>query len=463
MFREVVQSPDTPVFLKWEAERSFAHLHEDAGQTDLADHEYREALATFETARSELQHEDSRLPFLTNASRIYDDYIHFLVTRGKTTEALQVADFSRARTLAEGLGLLPQGSSFEPHPLNAQQIVRRAGGTVLFYWLGEEHSYLWVVTPERIGLFQLPPAADIKARVDRYRKAIIDQRETSPAAGEDGIALYRMLVSPAEKLLPKAARIFVVPDASLNSLNFETLRVPDPEPHYWIEDVTIANVSSLRLLQASHAPHTRGADKLLLFGDPLSPNGSFPRLPKASIEMECIKKHFRTTQESVFSGDRATPPAYLVSQPERFGYIHFVAHGTASRLNPLDSAIVLSATSLGGDSYKLYARDIIRHPLRAELVTVSTCRSAGERAYSGEGLVGLSWAFVRAGAHNVIGALWDVSDDSTPQLMDELYTDLNNGEAPESALRHAKLKILHSTGSFHKPFYWAPFQIYTGS
>lgn len=114
------------------------------------------------------------------------------------------------------------------------------------------------------------------------------------------------------------------------------------------------------------------------------------------------------------------------------------------------------------DSFKLYARDIIHHPLRAELVTVSTCRSAGTRAYSGEGLVGLSWAFVRAGAHNVIGALWDVSDASTPQLMDELYGELKKGETPDAALRHAKLTLLRS-GTFRKPFYWAPFQLYTGS
>ena len=122
-----------------------------------------------------------------------------------------------------------------------------------------------------------------------------------------------------------------------------------------------------------------------------------------------------------------------------------------------------SKGNVGDDSFKLYARDIIHHPLRAELVTVSTCRSAGARAYSGEGLVGLSWAFVRAGAHNVIGALWDVSDASTPQLMDELYGELKKGETPDSALRHAKLSLLHSSASFRKPFYWAPFQLYTGS
>jgi len=505
-FHAVAQSPDCPVFLKWEAERSLARLYEDENKLDSAKNEYRTALATFETARSELQHEDSRLPFLTNASRIYDDYIHFLVSQGKTEEALQVADFSRARTLSEGLGLLSKGSSFAPEPLNPQQIAGHAGGTVLFYWLGEMQSYLWATTPQKVSLFQLPSSAEIKTRVERYRKAIIDQRESSPTANDDGTALYRILVEPAKDLLPKNGKVFIIADASLNSLNFETLLVAnapaasakdapkgenkgEPTQHYWIEDVTLSSASSLRMLKAFHATHDKGSGNLLLFGDAISPNEDFPALPKASIEMASIKKHFAPAREEVFSREQATPPAYLASKPERFSYIHFVAHGTASRLSPLDSAIVLSklstskpSTSMPStkadvqaarpgnadvnaeeDAYKLYARVIEPHPIRAELVTVSTCRSAGERAYSGEGLVGLSWAFIRAGAHNVIGALWDVSDISTPQLMDELYGELKKGEAPDAALRNAKLTLLHSSASFRKPFYWAPFQLYTGS
>jgi CHAT domain-containing protein len=498
-FREVAQAKDTPVFLKWEAERSLARLYEDEKQVDSANREYRASLSTFETARSELQHEDSRLPFLTNASRIYDDYIHFLVAQGKSDEALQVAEYSRGRTLTEGLGLLQKGTSFKLEPLNAQQVAGRSGGTVLFYWLGEERSYLWAITPQKIKLFPLPPATEIKARVERYRKAIIDQRESLQTASDDGAELYRILVEPAKYLLPrslapkdeekkslaKTGKVFIVPDGSLNSLNFETLIVsaaqpesqPGPraesQPHYWIEDVTLSSASSLRMLRAFHAAHSKGAGNLLLFGDAISPNEDFPQLPEAAIEMANIGKHFPSSQEQVFSREQANPPAYLASKPERFSYIHFVAHGTASSLSPLDSAIVLSrpntsktdASKAGAeeDSFKLYARDIIHHSLRAELVTVSTCRSAGTRAYSGEGLVGLSWAFVRAGAHNVIGALWDVSDASTPQLMDELYGELKKGETPDAALRHAKLTLLRSGAAFRKPFYWAPFQLYAGS
>jgi CHAT domain-containing protein len=130
-------------------------------------------------------------------------------------------------------------------------------------------------------------------------------------------------------------------------------------------------------------------------------------------------------------------------------------------LSPLDSAIVLSKTGTVDDSFKLYAREIVRHRLRADLVTISACYGAGERSYAGEGLVGLSWAFLGAGAHNVIAALWDVADASTEQLMETFYAELDRGAPLDSALRAAKLSLLR--GRFHNPFYWAPFQLYKGS
>jgi CHAT domain-containing protein/Flp pilus assembly protein TadD len=462
IFRQVAQDPKNNVSLKWEAEHSMARLYEDENQSNSAEQEYRAALSTFETARSALQHDDSQLPFLTNASRIYDDYIHFLITQGKTNQALQVADYSRARTLTEGLGLLRKGTSFSPQPVNAPQISRNAGGAILFYWLGEKQSYLLAITPQKTSLFPLPAASEIDAVVKRYRKALAGPQDVLEAGNADGSSLFHTLVEPALRLLPKNAKVFIVPDGSLNSLNFETLLVSGPQPHYWIEDVTIADASSLRMLGMSRG--TNGSSgKLLLFGDAVAPNSDYPPLPKAAAEMESIAKHFPPAQQQVLAREHATPPAYLGSKPEQFSFIHFVAHGTASRLSPLDSAIVLSKATAEDDSFKLYARDIIHLRLRADLVTISTCYGAGTRAYSGEGLVGLSWAFLRAGAHNVIGALWEVSDASTPQLMDQLYDEVKKGKSPETALRTAKLSLLHSNSAFRKPFYWAPFQLYTGS
>jgi CHAT domain-containing protein len=481
MFRAVEQDKICPVFLKWEAEHSLARLYEDDKRPDSADREYRTALATFEAARDTVRHEDSQLSFLTNASRIYDDYIHFLVARGKTDDALRWADYSRARTLAEGLGLLAKGASTGPPPLNPQPIARQAEGTVLFYWLGEKQSYLWAITPQKTTLFVLPPSSEIEAAVQRYRKALGGPQDVLESADRDGRSLYRTLIAPVQSFLKPDAKVFVIPDGSLNNLNFETLLVSGPTPsetrlHFWIEDVTIANASSLRVLAASRAVKGKNKEKrdrgLLLVGNSVAPNDKYPELPKAAAQMESVARHFPAAVQRIFTREKATPAAYLASSPEQFSYIHFVAHGTASRLSPLDSAIVLSKSLLSktapaegnaeNDSFKLYARDIIRRPLRADLVTISACYGAGERAYSGEGLVGLSWAFLRAGAHNVVAALWEATDASTEQLMDKFYDELNKGASPDAALRAAKLSLLRG-GGFRNPFYWAPFQLYAGS
>jgi CHAT domain-containing protein/Tfp pilus assembly protein PilF len=472
-FEAVANDPACPNFLKWEAQRSMARLYEAQSRPDLADGEYRAALATFEKARAAVKSTDSLLSFLANASSIYDDYIRFLVAHGKTDEALRWADYGRARTLAEGLGLIANAPDAGPPPLHAQEIARRAHGAILFYWLGDQKSYLWAITPRRTSLCVLPPAATIEEVVRRYRQALNGPQDTLEITERDGQSLYQMLIAPARPLLPIGSRIFIVPDGGLNNLNFETLIVSDanaaepvlskPKFHYWIEDVTVANASSLRILAASNAATAKNENEhernLLLIGDSISPSNEYPELPKADAQMKGVARHFPPTQERIFARQQANAAAYLQSNPEQYAYIHFVAHGTASRLSPLDSAIVLSRGSAQGDSFKLYARDIVRHPLQADLVTISACYSAGERSYTGEGLVGLSWAFLRAGAHNVIAALWDVTDASTELLMDRFYEETNRGANPENALRAAKLFLLRHT-KFQNPFYWAPFQLY---
>ena len=466
LFREVEQDTQVNASLKWRAEHGKAELYEDGHRTDLADREYRAALTTFEGARASLKRNDARLPFSTNAAGIYDDYIRFLVERGKPEEALRWADYSRARTLAEGLGSAAQESPISPlrpppRP-DAQNIARRLQCAILFYWLGTKSSYLWGITPQKTSLFPLPRGAEIDAAVQRYRKALGGPQDVLASADREGLYLYNTLIAPAGGLLPRDAKVFVLPDGSLNNLNFETLLVPEPKVHYWIEDATVAVASSLHLLSSFSSTTRNNRRNLLLVGNSIAPNDRYPELPKAAMEMDTVAGHFPPDQRQVLARDQATPAAYLSSDPIQFSYIHFVAHGTASRLRPLDSAIVLSKSSADNDSFKLYARDIVRHPLRAELVTISACYGAGERAYSGEGLVGLSWAFLRAGAHHVIAALWEASDASAEQLMGQFYNGLDRGKNPDVALHAAKLSLLHGS-AFHKPFYWAAFQLYVGS
>jgi CHAT domain-containing protein len=179
--------------------------------------------------------------------------------------------------------------------------------------------------------------------------------------------------------------------------------------------------------------------------------------------MQRVEQHFSPQGQTVLGQARAVPAAYAMSGPDQYRYIHFVAHGTASRSSPLDSAVILSPAPKNPEDFKLYARDIVHHPLHARLVTISACYGSGLRSYVGEGLVGLAWAFLRAGAHGVIAALWQADDAATPLLMDRLYGELEAGRTPDEALRTAKLTLIHSSSVYRKPFYWGAFQLYAGS
>jgi CHAT domain-containing protein len=461
LFREVAAAPESEVPLKWEAQENLARLYEDENRPSDAVRQYKLSLATLENSRSSLRQEELRLPFLANAAHLQDDYIHFLVTQGASAEALQVADYSRAQTLSEGLDSMNKSSISRPAAIETpQKLDEHTDATILFYWLGPKYSYLWVVTRNQISLFPLPSIAVIDALVQSYRKELQGPRDVLRSANQNGIDLYNILVAPARREIAEHSPTIIVPDGTLNNLNFETLLVPGNKSHYLIEDATIINAGSLRLLRASSRIRASGS-KLLLIGDPISPNHEYADLPDAAVEIQSIEKHFAPSDRTVFTGAAATSYSYLNSSLDRFSYIHFVAHATASRLSPLESAVILSKVGLDDDSFKLYARDIVRRPVQADLVTISTCYGAGARAYTGEGLVGLSWAFLRAGAHNVIAALWQASDSATPQLMDRLYEELAAGHSPDVALRTAKLALLHSDSVFRKPFYWAPFQLYS--
>ena len=461
LFRVVEKDPASQTSMRLGAEHELARLYEAEMNPIAADRMYRSSLTTFESARDQLHNEESKLPFLANATSIYDDYIHFLVAQRKSEAALALADQSRARTLQQGLGMKSNvglGSDLSLHP---SEIARKTNATLLFYWLGEKESYLWAITPSKTMMFPLPGRGQIIPMVDRYRKTLLGLSDPIERANADGTELYRLLVEPARGLIESGSNVVILTDGALSQLNFETLIAPAPKPHYFIEDATLVSAPSLRLLAAAKTSAMKG-ESLLLLGDAISPSSDYPALPKAPTEMKQIEQRFPVQDTTIFARERATAASYISGSPQRFAYIHFVAHGVASRTDPLDSSIILSRSTAAEDSFKLHARDIMQHPIHARLVTISACYGSGTRSYAGEGLVGLAWAFLRAGAHNVIGGLWEVSDESTPQLMGSLYQELHDGMPPAAALRQAKLSLLHAKGEFRKPFFWAPLQVYTG-
>jgi CHAT domain-containing protein len=463
-FHRVLGEPAVDSRRRWEAEAGLAQVWDDLGRSIEAERQFLKAIDTIEQARHSINHDELRLSFLSSGIEVYGEYIDFLVRRGRSADALRQAELSRARTLAEGLSSDGKAASRTTPSEAPRQLARRLHATLLFYWLGEKHSYLWAITPWGTTSFTLPSASEIDPLVKAYGKAIVNSHDVlATEERQTGEKLFATLVAPAQRLIPANSLVILFPDGSLNGLNFETLIAPQPKPHFWIEDVTLTTANSLTFLGASANRPATKEKKLLLVGNPKQANPAFPPLSQAPVEISKIQPYFPDSRRTVLEGDRATPAAYLGGHPERFSYVHFVTHGTASRTRPLESAVILSAEP-GGDTYKLYARDILTRRLHADLVTISACYGSGSRTYSGEGLVGLSWAFLRAGAHNVIGALWEVADaPSTPQIMDGLYKELSQGKDPATALRDAKLTLLHSTNVFAKPFYWAPFQLYAGS
>lgn len=459
-YKEIIADSASPASVRWEAQAGLAQTHAAQGKLTLAEREFRQAISTISAAQDAIQHEEFRLSFLTSAIRFYDAYENFLLAQKRPLDALQIADLSRAQTLEHGLSGASSGKAESPAASRPQETARRLNATLLFYWLGEQRSYLWAITPAKVSRFTLPGRPEIDAAVKSYRESFTDPRDPLEAGNADGKKLYATLIQPAEKLIAKNSRVVILADGSLNTLNFETLIVSSPKPHYWIDDVTLQTANSLSLLSRTSLSAPPKSANLLLVGDALAASPDFPPLPQAGKEVGLVENYFPADRRTVLTGSQATASRFLDGKPGEFSYLHFATHGTASRNRPLESAVILSRE---GDSYKLYARDIVQHPLKAYLVTISACNGAGMRTYAGEGLVGLSWAFLRAGAHHVIAGLWEVSNASTPQLMDELYKGLNAGEDPATALRNAKLTLVHSTNNYRKPFYWAPFQLYAGS
>ncbi len=100
--------------------------------------------------------------------------------------------------------------------------------------------------------------------------------------------------------------------------------------------------------------------------------------------------------------------------------------------------------------------EVYTWPVKARLVTLSACQTALGRDVEGEGILGLSRAFIYAGAQDVVCSLWPVSDESARALMTAFYEALAGGASVEQALQSGQNALPHSGDKAH-PFYWAGF------
>ncbi len=205
-------------------------------------------------------------------------------------------------------------------------------------------------------------------------------------------------------------------------------------------------------------------DRLLAFGDPVyedpdSPYGSkFQRLAFSEGEIQNIASNFSTGSSVLYlSGNASEDTLKSNKELNKFNYLHFATHGSINEDDPELSSLVLTALRGSPQDGFLHPSEIMELDLNADLVVLSACQSGLGKLVRGEGIIGLTRAFMYAGAKSVVASLWSVEDKSTSVLMDEFYKYLiKNNLSKTEALRKAQVSMISSRDYSH-PFYWAPF------
>lgn len=187
----------------------------------------------------------------------------------------------------------------------------------------------------------------------------------------------------------------------------------------------------------------------------------FDRLPSSRGEATAILSLVPEEEVLValgFSANRRN----VLAELENYHILHFAAHGHANQERGELSGIVLSLVSPDGEASQgfIHAHEISALDLRAELAVLSGCETGLGVEMPGEGVMGLTHAFLYAGVPRVAVSLWNVSDRSTAELMERFYEALfREGLAPAAALRSAQRSMLRSQ-AWRVPHHWAGFVLY---
>lgn len=368
-------------------------------------------------------------------------------------------------------------------PLDASGIrgLLDPGTLLLEYSLGEEESYLWMVTPERVEGFELASRSAIQAVAKQVYEGVIDTRVPEAEAQRD---LSRLLLAPvADRLADK--RLVIVADGALQYIPFGVLQDPgDPSGSAPLvaghEIVSLPSASVLDVQRRALSGRTRAAKAVAILADPVftpwdsrlpkrpqqdaaAPKVSgmprLQRLPATGREADEIAALLSSDQVFTARGVRASRRTALSGILAGYRVVHFATHGFIDSKTPRLSLLALSLYDDQGRPQEglLGLSDVHNLELGADLVVLSGCETGLGREVRGEGLVGLTQGFFSAGAERVMASLWRVEDRATAQLMHRFYQAmLKEGHPPAAALRSAQLAIRKDL-RWQDPFYWAPF------
>ena len=371
-----------------------------------------------------------------------------------------------------------------PEPLNLMQAQKALdpGTLLLTYFVDKPSTYLFAVTKSSINFYPINTTReDLYDLVGTFMMRVGRPGGTG-VVHELGQRLYDALIKPARAEIDNAKRILICPDGALHKLSFAALEIGVPpqsttsgstEPRYLIQlkplhvIVSMGLYDELRRTDRLAGPEDRRV--LLALGDPAyrsSTNGrqqlvrecgtirdELSPLPLTREQVETIKGLYGD-RALIRLGSQASKTTLKLESPNA-GVIHIASHGFVENCDPLNSFLALTPEE-GPDEGLLHAFEIIDGlRLHADLVVLSGCQTGSGEVSKTEGIIGLTRAFQYAGARSVLVSLWEITDNSSSQLMKEFYRQYKNGVSKDEALQLAQLSLIKS--EFSHPYFWAAF------
>lgn len=361
--------------------------------------------------------------------------------------------------------------------------------TLLEYFVGDSTIFLFVVQQSGSRVIRLKHDFPLLAWVQSMGSSITDYHtvvQKTPARYEKNLRqyaevapqLYQKLIAPiASTLTPE---LIVVPGDGMAGLPFEALLSAAPSDvsnfntyPFLVRRHTVHYAYSATMLhQMTNRKHLRKPKgKLLAFAPFFTADtaqlalhlqktggnrqGLLP-LPYSGEEVLRAKNRFGDNY-AVFFGENASKQRFFDLAAD-YQILHLATHGKANPLAGESSFLAFYAADEGSGNGLLSVGELYNLSLNAQLVLLSACETGLGEQQRGEGVVSLARAFAFAGAKSVVASLWRVNDQSTMQLMDFFYANLQSGKAKNHALSQAKRQYLEKNpGRAAHPFYWAGF------
>jgi CHAT domain-containing protein len=484
--------------LTWKFIAGLAENYETSGEWDKVVELNDTVLKILEGLRSTMPGGEFKTTFMAKERYVFEDVIDLLETlheKDRTKDydklAFLYAEQSKSRVLLDLLSAakltsdkdLNKGILSNPEPVSIDEAKALCPdkNTVIFeYSVGDSSSCLWVITRADYKMFKLPSRKILQEQIETIRFSLLDpQQGVSDFFTNSGTILYEELIKPAEQFLSKKSKLIIIPDGVLNYLPFEVLMTENKKSGteitysdipFLVKKYPVSYAQSASVLKTLILQHDR-LDKnvakpvsLLAFGDPLYEDSSlntqvkYPRLEYSGNEIEAVTSFFKSGSFAIFLRNKANEENFKkMNDLGKFNYIHFATHGLINEEKPDLSSLILTSERNSGEDGLLQAAEIFNLKLNADLVVLSACQTGLGKLVRGEGMVGLTRAFMYAGTPSVLVSLWSVSDISTADLMREFYKNLiKNKLSKTDALRKTQLTLI-AGGKYAHPFYWAPF------